>query len=145
MPWGDSPVPFSWKAFADHINASKPSQASKQESHNSIFQKLEVLQNDARQRFMMTPWDEKRDPFGDIVARFMGNGDPLRIVDLSGVPNEVAGAASSAIARTLLSVKHWQSADERQASPMLLVCEEAHRYVPSRGEAQYEAEQEAIR
>jgi DNA helicase HerA-like ATPase len=75
----------------------------------------------------------------------MGDGDPLRIVDLSGVPNEVAGAASSAIARTLFSVKLWQSADERKTSPMLLVCEEAHRYVPNRGEAQYEAAQEAIR
>ncbi|MDY0167575.1 MAG: DUF87 domain-containing protein [Thermoguttaceae bacterium] len=141
----DSPVPFSLKEFAGHIDASKPSQASKQDSHNSILQKLEVLQNDARQRFMMTPWDETSDPFGDIVAQFMGDGDPLRIVDLSGVPNEVAGAASSAIARTLFSVKLWQSADERQTSPMLLVCEEAHRYVPNRGEAQYEAAQEAIR
>lgn len=141
----DSPVPFSLKAFAAHIEASKPSQASKQDSYNSILQKLEVLQNDARQRFMMTPWDEKTDPFGDIVAQFMGDGDPVRIVDLSGVPNEVAGAASSAIARTLFSVKLWQSVDERQASPILLVCEEAHRYVPNRGEAQYEAAQEAIR
>ncbi len=39
----------------------------------------------------------------------------------------------------------WQTADERQNNPILLVCEEAHRYVPNRGEAQYEAAQEAIR
>ena len=38
-----------------------------------------------------------------------------------------------------------QSEDERQNSPVLLVCEEAHRYVPNRGEAQYEAAQSAIR
>ncbi len=99
----DSPVPFSLNEFANHIDAAKPSQASKQDSHNSILQKLEVLQNDARQRFMMTPWDETSDPFGDIVAQFMGDGDPLRIVDLSGVPNEVAGAASSAIASPNIS------------------------------------------
>ena len=141
----DSPIPFSLKEFVANIEADKPPQASKQDSHNSILQKLEMLQNDARQRFMMTPWDEKTDPFGDIVAQFMGGGDPIRIVDLSGVPNEVAGAASSAIARALFSVKLWQSPEERQASPILLVCEEAHRYVPNRGEAQYEAAQEAIR
>lgn len=141
----DSPVPFCLKEFANNIDASKPSQVSKQDSHNSILQKLEVLEKDARQRFMMNPWDGESDPFGDIVAQFMGDGDPVRIVDLSGVPNEVAGAASSAIARTLFSVKLWQSASERQTSPMLLVCEEAHRYVPNRGEAQYEAAQEAIR
>lgn len=141
----DSPIPFSIAEFVARIEADKPPQASKQDSHNSILQKLEVLQNDARQRFMMTPWDEKTDSFGDIVAQFMGGGDPIRIVDLSGVPNEVAGAASSAIARTLFSVKLWQSPQERQTSPILLVCEEAHRYVPNRGEAQYEAAQEAIR
>ena len=39
----------------------------------------------------------------------------------------------------------WQTPTERQSSPILLVCEEAHRYVPDRGEAQYSAAQEAIR
>ncbi len=142
----DSPVPFSLPAFVAHIEADRNKLTpSKQDSHNSILQKIGVLCSDARQRFMMTPWDEKTDPFGDIVAQFMGEDDPIRIVDLSGVPNEVAGAASSAIARTLFSVKLWQSPMERQNSPILLVCEEAHRYVPNRGEAQYEAAQEAIR
>ena len=53
----------------------------------------------------------------------------IRIVDLSGVPNEVAGAASSVIARTLFSLKLWQTREERENNPVLLVCEEAHRYV----------------
>lgn len=142
----DSPVPFSLSAFVTHIESDRDKLTpSKQESHNSILRKLEVLQNDARQRFMMTPWNEADDPLGKILSQFLGGRNSIRIVDLSGVPNEVAGAASSAIARALFSVKLWQSADERQANPMLLVCEEAHRYVPNRGEAQYEAAQEAIR
>lgn len=75
----------------------------------------------------------------------MGDGSPVRIVDLSGVPNEVAGAASSAIARLLFSVKVWQTPAERESTPVLFVCEEAHRYVPNTGEAQYEAAQDAVR
>ena len=67
------------------------------------------------------------------------------MVDLSGVPNEVAGIASAVIARTLFNLKVWQKPAERAKDPVLLVCEEAHRYVPNRGEAQYEAAQEAIR
>ena len=67
------------------------------------------------------------------------------MVDLSGVPNEVAGICSAVIARTLFSLKVWQKSEEREKDPVLLVCEEAHRYVPNRGEAQYEAAQEAIR
>ena len=59
---------------------------------------------------------------------------------------EVArGVSSAVIARTLFNLKVWQTPEERAIDPVLLVCEEAHRYVPNRGEAQYEAAQEAIR
>ena len=71
--------------------------------------------------------------------------DQPKVIDLSGIPNEVAGIASAAIARTLFNLKVWQTPDEREKDPVLLICEEAHRYVPNRGEAQYEAAQEAVR
>jgi len=143
----DSPVPYELDRFVHHVENStnKPPQASKQESWNSILHKIEVLKNDSRLAFMMQEWDGVADPFPEIVKQFLGDSDPIRIVDLSGVPNEVAGAASSAIARTLFSVKLWQTREERESNPVLLVCEEAHRYVPNRGEAQYEAAQDAIR
>lgn len=141
----DSPVPYKIERLIELIETDKPPQASRQESHNSILQKIEVLQRDARLSFLMAPWDGASDPLADIVGQFMGAGDPLRIVDLSGVPNEVAGTASAAIARLLFSVKVWQPDSERRRSPVLLVCEEAHRYVPNRGEAQYESAQQAVR
>ena len=143
----DSPVPYKLDRFIHHVENStnKPPQASKQEPWNSILHKIEVLKNDSRLAFMMQEWDSVADPLPEIVKQFLGDSDPIRIVDLSGVPNEVAGAASSAIARTLFSVKLWQTREERESNPVLLVCEEAHRYVPNRGEAQYEAAQDAIR
>jgi len=143
----DSPVPYKLDRFIHHVENStnKPPQASKQEPWNSILHKIEVLKNDSRLAFMMHEWDGVADPLPEIVKQFIGDSDPIRIVDLSGVPNEVAGAASSAIARTLFSVKLWQTREERESNPVLLVCEEAHRYVPNRGEAQYEAAQDAIR
>ncbi|MGK5092086.1 DUF87 domain-containing protein [Deltaproteobacteria bacterium TL4] len=143
----DSPVPYTLERFIHHVKNSTdmPSQSSKQDSWNSILNKVEVLKTDSRLAFMMQEWDGKTDPLPDIVKQFIGDSDPIRIVDLSGVSNEVAGAASSAIARTLFSVKLWQTQEERESNPVLLVCEEAHRYVPNRGEAQYEAAQDAIR
>lgn len=143
----DSPVPYELVRFIYHVENStnKPTQASRQESWNSILHKIDVLKNDSRLAFMMQEWDGVADPLPEIVKQFLGDSDPIRIVDLSGVPNEVAGAASSAIARTLFSVKLWQTREERESNPVLLVCEEAHRYVPNRGEAQYEAAQDAIR
>ena len=142
----DSPVPYKLSTLRSQIEANKPPQASKQDSHNSILQKLDVLQSDGRLRFLMSEWDGSgTDPFPKIVEQLLGKGSPPRVVDLSGVPNEVAGVASAVIARTLFNLKVWQTADERASDPVLLVCEEAHRYVPNRGDAQYEAAQEAIR
>ena len=142
----DSPVPYRLDVFRDYIENDKPPQASKQDSHNSILQKLDVLQSDGRLRFLMSEWDgSDSDPFPEIIAKLLGAGSQPRVVDLSGVPNEVAGVASAVIARTLFNLKLWQTADERERHPVLLVCEEAHRYVPNRGDAQYEAAQEAIR
>jgi len=143
----DSPVPYSLEKFKAEIEGDKPSQASKQESHNSILNKLAVLENDARMRFLMEPWIEEdaKDLFASVVGQLLGARQAMQIIDLSGVPNEVAGIASAVIARTLFNYKVWETRQEREAGPILLVCEEAHRYVPNSGEAQYEAAQEAIR
>ena len=142
----DSPVPYKLSTFKAKVDVDKPSQASKQDSHNSILQKLEVLMTDARLRFMMTEWnDDGNDPFPVVIRQLTGDGPQPRIVNLSCVPNEVAGVSSAVIARTLFNLKIWQTQPERESDPVLLVCEEAHRYVPNRGEAQYEAAQEAIR
>ncbi len=143
----DSPTPYSIDKFKEKVNAQRPSGQNKkdQEPFDSVINKLETLERDTRMKFLMHPWDGTTDPFPVVLSQFVGEGDPIRIVDLSGVPNEVAGIASAVIARTLFNLKVWQTTAERENDPVLLVCEEAHRYVPDRGEAQYEAAQEAIR
>ena len=142
----DSPVPYSLESFRAAVDSDKPSQPSRQESHNSILQKLDVLRADGRLNFLMSDWNKADgDEFATIIGQILGDDTPPRVVDLSGVPNEVAGVASAVIARTLFNMKVWQTEDERNADPVLLVCEEAHRYVPNSGEAQYEAAQESIR
>lgn len=129
------------------INAQRPNNKNKKdhEDYNKVLRKLDSLIKDDRLSFMMKPWEGFKDPFPEALEQLLGEGEPVRIVDLSGVPNEVAGTASAAIARTLFSVKIWQTVTERETSPVMLVCEEAHRYVPNSGEAQYEAAQGAIR
>ncbi|KAA8485392.1 hypothetical protein BDE36_2058 [Arcticibacter tournemirensis] len=140
----DSPIPFLLTRFKEVIEAEKPPQASKQDSHNSILQKLESLERDVRLKFMLEEWTVEADPFIEILTLLISKSQPC-IINLSGVPDEVAGITSSVIARTLFNLKVWQTLEERKQDPMLLVCEEAHRYVPNRGEAQYEAAQEAIK
>lgn len=141
----DSPVPYKLAFLRAKIDADKPPQASKQDSHLSILHKMDVLSGDARLTFMMEDWVDGNDSLPGVISQLVGDENQPRVVDLSGVPNEVAGVSSAVIARVLFNLKVWQTPEEREKDPVLLVCEEAHRYVPNRGEAQYEAAQEAIR
>ncbi len=135
------------EGFVGAVNKQRPSNQNQKdhEGFNKVLRKVASLCRDGRLGFMMQIWDGSTDPLPNIVKQFIGDSNPIRIVDLSGVPNEVAAATSSAIARTLFSVKLWQTREERESNPVLLVCEEAHRYVPNQGEAQYAAAQDAIR
>jgi len=154
----DKPHPFSLEELKRHIEWRQPykhggklAKVPPGEFHadyGSILDKLRVLRNDRRIQFLMKDYAEGDPDLAQILAQFIGARDDrkdVRIVDISGLPNEVAGPLTAAIARLLFQYKLYQSADERQRDPILLICEEAHRYVPNRGEAQYAAAQNAIR
>ncbi|MEX0641900.1 MAG: ATP-binding protein [Pirellulales bacterium] len=132
--------------FVGAINAQRPDNRNKKdhEDFNKVLRKVTSLMKDSRLRFIMKPWSGDKDDLANVMGQFVGPGPSVRIIDLSGAPSEVAGTASAAIARTLFSIKLWQHSRDRATSPVLLVCEEAHRYVPRRGEAQYGAAQQAI-
>ena len=52
--------PVSVTTLREKIETDKPPQASKQDSHNSILQKLDVLRADGRVRFLMADWDGEK-------------------------------------------------------------------------------------
>ena len=144
----DSPVPYDIDRLCTLIDEDKTfisSSKSKQESHLKILEKIDILKTDSRYNFMMSKWDGAKDNFYDVAHKIISGGKPIKIVDLSGVPNDVASIVSSVIARMIFSIKIWQTAEERKKSPILFICEEAHRYIPNKGEAMYESAQEAIR
>lgn len=155
----DRPRPFSLKEFTSHIanrQAKRPngqswadvSASDFQKNYASILDKLKVLTSDPRLSFLMKDDPDNRPTLPQVLFQFVGKPDdarPIKIVDISGLPNEVAGPLAAAIARLLFQYKLHQSRDEREKDPVLLVCEEAHRYVPNRGEAQYAVAQDAIR
>lgn len=142
----DSPIPYKISEFKDLIDQDREKlTASKQDSYKSLLNKLDSLNDDARYNFLMEDWKSEKDDVTEVIKQFISNDTSIHIIDLSGIPNEVAGIISSVIARTLFNFKVWETADERESNPILLVCEEAHRYVPNRGEAQYQAAQEAIK
>ena len=97
----------------------------------------------------MREYQDDSSDLSGIVSQFLNLSDNddafLKIVDISGLPNEIAGPLTGAIARLLFQYKLYQTRSEREIDPVLFVCEEAHRYVPNRGDAQYEVAQSAIR
>ncbi|NLU99095.1 hypothetical protein B6N13_13510 [Marinomonas sp. UCMA 3892] len=117
----------------------------------SVLDKLRVLRRDTRLSFMMKSWQgiDEDIKLHQVLNQFVGapklEGKDIRIVDISGLPNEVAGPLTALIARLLFQYKVFQTQEEKEKDPILLVCEEAHRYVPDHGEAQYAAAQGAIR
>jgi hypothetical protein len=153
----DKPRPFSLDEFLNHIKFRQAINADGKaitaiqfnKEFGSVVDKLGVLRRDPRVKFMMNNWAADSVTLSDILGQFVGEaGDAakdLRILDISGLPNEVAGPLTAALARLLFRYKVHQTPKERERDPVLLVCEEAHRYVPDRGEAEYAAAQGAIR
>lgn len=159
----DKPRPFSLEEFTNHIaylQAARPKGAILErvtesdfaKSFKSILDKLSVLRRDPRVRFLMENWDGTGPSLADVISQFVGKAageggeqKDIRVIDISGLPNEVAGPLTAVLARVLFQYKLYQTQAERKKDPLLLVCEEAHRYVPDRGEAEYAAAQTAVR
>lgn len=151
----DKPRPFKLAEFVTHIDkvqGRKPGNleslsASARDAHDSILRKIRVLRGNPQLKFMMAELGATPETLKGILSQFVGGTDNrhLRIVDISGLPNEAAGPLTALISRLLFQYKVWQTREERKVDPVLLVCEEAHRYVPNHGEAQYKEAQQAIR
>jgi DNA helicase HerA-like ATPase len=67
------------------------------------------------------------------LLRLPADGKPIAIVDLSAVPAEITPVLVALLARLVFDHALWsRGADAR---PVLLVCEEAHRYIPSNADS----------
>ena len=152
----DKPIPFLLSEFVKHIDkvqGQKPGKAenlaasSGRDKIDSILKKLKVLRSNPQLAFLLDEFCSTSPTLETVLSQFIGeNKDKnLRIIDISGLPNEVAGPLTALIARLLFQYKLWQTREEREKDPILFICEEAHRYVPNHGEAQYKEAQEAVR
>ena len=54
-------------------------------------------------------------------------GKPIAILDFSGIPSETLNIVVSVVSRLAFELAMWS----RRSIPILLVCEEAHRYIPA--------------
>lgn len=154
----DKPLPFKLRDFLFHVKEVQgrkpgttnefPPSSSERQRIEGIQKKLRVLRANPQLDFLMNEFDVDTSPtLMKVLNQFIGEseGKDVCIIDISGLPNEVAGPLTALISRLLFQYKLWQKREEREKDPILFICEEAHRYVPNHGEAQYKEAQDAIR
>lgn len=142
----DTPVPFRISDLLRFIDGAmgKLDKADTSAPYLRLRARLESLRNDRRLSFMFSEMVTK-----DTLAQFVGrmlrlpaNGKPLSIVDLSGLPSEITDVVVSLACRVLFDFVLWS--EPGQVPPLLLVCEEAHRYIPADEKAGFAAAARAI-
>ncbi|HEB78644.1 MAG TPA: ATP-binding protein [Methylothermaceae bacterium] len=102
--------------------------------------KLQSRLNDVRYDFLLKPRRRtSSESLAKLLRDFVGLGDPkcqITVIDLSSVPFDVRPAVSAQIGRLAFEFNYWNP--KRREFPLLLVCEEAHAYIPRSGSSRYE-------
>lgn len=129
----DSPIPYLLSDLSTKIQdeMGKLDKATSSAPYMRIKAKLEELKGDPRYQFMfsgMLVGDTMAD-FISKVFRMPGEGKPISIIDVSGVPSDITSTVVAVLSRLVFDFAIWGR--EEKTRPILLVCEEAHRYVPS--------------
>lgn len=141
----DTPVPYKLSKLLEHIHANMPSAASKQDSYLKISNKIEMLQQDARFAFLARPDDDVGDDLAAITKQYLRipvGEKPLSIIDLSGVPSDVVDVVVSVLCRMIFDFAVWSPRPVQV--PIVLVCEEAHRYAPRGADAAFQPTRKAL-
>lgn len=129
----DSPIPY---LLSDLTNILQNEMGKLDKGTNSLpymrlRTKIDEIKADPRYSFMfsgMLVADTMQD-FLAKIFRLPSDGKPISIIDVSAMPTEITSTVVSVLSRLVFDYAIW-ARDEPQR-PILLVCEEAHRYIPS--------------
>ncbi len=126
----DTPVPYQISELLQIIDdgMGKLDNPENSAPYLRLKSRINALRVDSRFGFMFGGLGA-RDNMSEVLSRLFRipvEGRPITIVDLSGVPSETLNVVVSVLSRMMFDFAVWSD----RALPMLLVCEEAHRYVP---------------
>lgn len=94
----------------------------------SLSAKIESLVNDSRYSFMFgRVVDDTMEQVISQIFRVSHQGKPITVFQLAGLPADVVNVVVSVLGRMAFDLALWG----RGAIEVLLLCEEAHRYVPA--------------
>ena len=128
----ETPTPFRLSDVVSYINdqLGRLERVQSIAPYRRLKSRIEALISDPRYSFMfgsLTVEDTMVDILGHIF-RIPSDGKPITVIDLAAVPSEILDVVISLISRLAFDLAVWSEG----GIPLLLVCEEAHRYAPAR-------------
>ena len=129
----DSPIPY---LLSDLTNILQNEMGKLDKGTNSLpymrlKTKIDEIKADPRYGFMFSGMlvADTMQAFIAKIFRLPSDGKPISIIDVSAMPSDITSTVVSVLSRLVFDYAIW-ARDEPQR-PILLVCEEAHRYIPS--------------
>ncbi len=125
----DTPAPYRIEdlvAIIDDRMGKLENRASRMH-HFKLLQRIQTFRNHPRYSFMFENANVGGDTMAEIISnlfRLPANGRPMTIMQLAGFPAEVVDSVVSVLCRMAFDFGLWSDG----VSPLLFICEEAHRY-----------------
>ncbi|MHC1789942.1 ATP-binding protein [Solidesulfovibrio sp.] len=128
----DTPVPYRLARVSEllKVGMGKLDKPESSIPYLRLTTRIDALRRDRRFAFMFGQLTVE-DVMGEVLARYMrlpADGRPMTIFNLAGVPSEIVDVVVSVLCRLIFDFALWTK--RGSGVPILLVCEEAHRYVP---------------
>jgi uncharacterized protein len=126
----DIPVPYRIADLLALLDArmGKLENRSSRMIYHKLITRIEATCNDPRYGFMFENANVGGDTMAEVLAvlfRLPANGMPMTVMQLAGFPSEVVDAVVSVTCRMAFDLGLWSDG----ADPLLILCEEAHRYM----------------
>jgi DNA helicase HerA-like ATPase len=140
----DTPVPYRISDLTQMIDDRMGKLENKRDlsPYRNLKTRLEIITLDPRYAFMfgsLTIYDSMAQILGRVF-RVPVNDKPITILELTGLPTEIINVVVSVLCRMTFDFALWSEG----RVPITLVCEEAHRYVPSNPNLGFEPCKRAI-
>jgi DNA helicase HerA-like ATPase len=128
----DTPVPYRIEDLINLLDErmGKLENRTQRVTIHRLMSRIQTFRNHPRYAFMF----EGANIGGDTMAEIIGNlfrlpidNKPMTIMQLAGFPAEVVDSVVSVLCRMAFDFGLWSDG----VSPLLFVCEEAHRYAPA--------------
>jgi DNA helicase HerA-like ATPase len=129
----DAPVPYLLSDLTQiiQLEMGKMDKATDTAPYLRLRSKIDEIKADPRYAFMFSGMlvADSMASFLARIFRLPGDGKPISIIDVSGVPSEITSVVVAVLSRMVFDFAIWSRGESKR--PILLVCEEAHRYVPN--------------